>query len=55
MLTQQDYANLAVLVSRAQFNGINEATAGLQLFEKLKLLAAPQQEDKPSGDSTDRS
>lgn len=44
MFTVQDYANLAAFLSRAQFNGMQEAMVGVQLFDKLQKASQPQQE-----------
>lgn len=41
MLTKEDYANLAALISRASINGLQEASIALILFQKLQVLAAP--------------
>lgn len=40
MLTQDDYKNLLALLSRAQFNGVGEAMAGVILHDKLTILAS---------------
>lgn len=38
-LTKADYGNLANLVARATYNGVQEASAGVVLFSKLQALA----------------
>lgn len=49
MFTTDDYKNLAVLLSRVTFNGIQEAAAGVALFSKLQQAAQPAPaEDKAS-------
>jgi hypothetical protein len=51
MLTKEDYANLSVFLSRAPYNGLQEASVALVLFQKLQALAQPDQvkEVPPSG------
>lgn len=39
MLTKIDYANLVNIVARGTYNGIQEASAGLILFQKLQTLS----------------
>ena len=54
-LTKADYGNLANLVARATYNGVQEASAGVVLFSKLQALAnEPDQkvEAKASGDDS---
>lgn len=48
MFTTDDYKNLAVLLSRVTFNGIQEAAAGVALFSKLQQAATGPAEDKAS-------
>lgn len=53
MLTKQDYANIAALLGRVQYNGIQEAAEGVRLFSLLQQLAKDEQVETPSGNSSD--
>ncbi len=53
MFTKEDYANLSVFLSRAPYNGLQEASVALVLFQKLQALAQPEVKEVPPSGTDD--